>query len=247
MGAAVSRQDPRRAVGAVGVVLPVHDEEELLPGALEALEVAANALAPTISCRVAVVLDDCGDASSAIACSWRARYGGLVIGRMFRSVGLARHTGSLALLSLWPDKDPAQVWLATTDADSQVPRDWLTVQVDAYMSGTDLWAGRVRVAEQSATVRRWTKRYASEPGPIHGASLGFSAALYGQLGGFRNLRSGEDRDLHHRAASAGFRIKHDLRAAVTTSSRRKGRAPGGFASVLDTAAEEQFEASSQRS
>lgn len=241
----MSRKDLRRAIGAVGVVLPVHDEEELLPRALEALEVAVDALLPAIPCRVAIVLDDCGDASSAIACSWQPQYGALVIGRRFRSVGVARHAGAQALLSLWPDMDPAQVWLATTDADSQVPRDWLKVQVDAFSSGADLWAGRVRVAEESATVRRWTKRYASELGPIHGASLGFSAALYGQLGGFRNLRSGEDRDLHNRAAAAGFRIKHDLRAAVTTSSRRKGRAPGGFASVLDTVAQEQLEVSFQ--
>lgn len=239
----MSREDPGRGLGAVGVVLPVHDEEDLLPAALDALEVAVHALPPETPCSVAVVLDHCADASSAIARSWGVRSGGLVIGREFRRVGMARHAGSLALLSLWPDIDPARVWLATTDADSQVPRDWLTVQVDAFMSGADLWAGRVRLAEDSATVRRWTTRYASELGPIHGASLGFSAALYTQLGGFRSLPSGEDRDLHHRAAAAGFRIKHDRRAAVTTSSRRKGRAPGGFASVLDTVAKEQSKAS----
>jgi hypothetical protein len=230
-------------ISAVGVVLPVHDEEEMLPGALEALEVAVGELPPSISCRIAVVLDRCGDASAALACAWRARSGGLVMAREFRSVGLARHAGSLALLSLWPDEDPARIWLATTDADSQVPPDWLTVQLSEFASGADLWAGRVRVAEESATVRRWTKRYASEHGPVHGASLGFSAALYGQLGGFRNLRSGEDRDLHDRAAASGFRIKHDRRALVTTSSRRKGRAPAGFAGVLDTVAREQLRAS----
>jgi hypothetical protein len=224
-------------------VLPVHDEEDLLPDALDALEIAIDALSPSISCRVVVVLDRCVDASSVIARSWTARHDGLVVDREFRSVGLARHAGSVALLSPWTHVDRAPVWLATTDADSQVPRDWLTVQLDAYASGADLWAGRVRVAEESATVRRWTKRYASEHGPIHGASLGFSASLYEQLGGFRDLRSGEDRDLHARAAAAGYHIRHDRDATVTTSSRRKGRAPGGFASVLDTVAQEQFEAS----
>jgi hypothetical protein len=47
------------------------------------------------------------------------------------------------------------------------------------------------------------------------------------------MRTGEDRDLHHRAVTAGFRIAYDLQAVVTTSSRRKGRAPSGFADVLD--------------
>ena len=51
LGAAVSLRDARRAVAAVGVVLPVHDEERLLPGSLQALEVAVNALPPSISCR----------------------------------------------------------------------------------------------------------------------------------------------------------------------------------------------------
>jgi Glycosyl transferase family 2 len=238
----VSRQGPERVIDAVGVVLPVHDEEELLPGALQALEMAVNALSPSISCRVAVVLDHCVDASSAIAHCWGVRFGALVIRRECKSVGLARRAGGLALLARWPEKDSAQVWLATTDADSRVPQDWLTVQLEAHSSGADLWAGRVSLAEESATVRRWTERYAVERDPIHGASLGFSAALYTQLGGFRSLCSGEDRDFHDRGVAAGFRIAYDFRAAVTTSSRRMGRAPGGFASVLDTVEHEELEA-----
>jgi hypothetical protein len=225
----------------VGVVLPVHDEEELLPGALHALEVAVDTLSPSISCRTAIVLDHCRDASWAIARRWGARFGALVIRRECRSVGLARQAGSLALLEHWREMDPAQVWLATTDADSLVPQDWLKVQVEAHSSGADLWAGRVSVVEESATMRRWTERYMAELHPIHGANLGFSAALYDQLGGFRSLRSGEDRDLHHRAVAAGFCIAYGLRAAVTTSSRRIGRAPRGFARVLETIETEELE------
>ena len=112
--------------------------------------------------------------------------------------------------------------MATTDADSRVPPDWLTVQLEAYGSGSDLWAGRVRVAEESAAVERWKERYAAERQPIHGASMGFSALLYEHIAGFRPLRSGEDRDFHRRAVAAGFRVTYDLRATVTTSARRKG-------------------------
>lgn len=238
----MSQHALRRVVDAVGVVLPVHDEEELLPGALDALEIAVNSLSPSISCRVAIVLDQCDDGSSAIARRWGDRFGALVIQRGCRNVGLARRAGCLALLARWPGKDPAQVWLATTDADSRVPQDWLTVQLEAHMSGADLWAGRVRVAEDSATVLRWMERYAAERSPIHGASLGFSAALYTRLGGFRGLQSGEDRDMHQRTEAAGFRVVYDFRAVVTTSSRRNGRAPEGFAGVLNIVEQEGFEA-----
>ena len=236
----MSQRDARRVVAAVGVVLPVHDEEKLLPSSLRSLEVALNALPPSILCRVAVVLDHCGDASSAIAHTWGARFGALVLHQECGSVGMARRTGCRALLSLWPEEDAARIWIATTDADSRVPPDWLAVQLESYVSGADMWAGRVRVAEESATALRWTQRYSAERDPVHGASLGFSAALYTQLGGFGGMRTGEDRDLHHRAVTAGFRIAYDLRAAVTTSSRRKGRAPEGFANVLDEADQEKL-------
>ncbi len=232
-----------RAARAVGVVVPVHDEEDLLPVALESVEEALDALPSAVSRRVAVVLDDCRDDSSAVAHAWAGRVGALVVERECRSVGLARRTGSRKLLSAWPDVHPAMIWLATTDADSQVPRDWLTVQLEAHRSGSDLWAGRVRVAEQSAVVRQWSEAYAIERRPIHGANLGFSGSLYEHIGGFRGLRSGEDRDFHRRAVAAGFRATYDLRAAVTTSARRRGRAPGGFAGVLGDVEEEQLEAS----
>ncbi len=147
-------------------------------------------------------------------------------------------------LARWPEIDPARVWLATTDADSCVPPDWLTVQLQAHGFGADLWAGRIRVAEKGATVQRWLQGYSTERGPIHGASLGFTAAMYTDLGGFRGLRSGEDRDLQHRAMAAGFRISHDSKAVVTTSSRRRGRAPEGFADVLNIIEEQDLEATS---
>lgn len=238
----MSQVRPQRVISAVGIVLPVHDEDELLSGALQALELAVDALSTSILCRVVVVLDSCADASSAIASWWAVRLGALVIRRECRSVGLARQIGSQALLARWPEMDLARIWLATTDADSRVPPDWLTVQIAAHASGVDLWAGRVQVAEQGAAVQRWTEGYATEREPVHGASLGISAAMYTELGGFRSLPSGEDRDLYHRAVAAGFRIRHDPKAVVTTSSRREGRVPEGFAGVMRIVEHQELEA-----
>jgi hypothetical protein len=233
----------RRAAAVVGVVVPVHDEEDLLPAALEGVEEAVDALSPPTPCRVAVVLDDCRDGSIAVAQAWASRVGALVVERECRSVGTARRAGTEELLSLWPDVHPAEIWMATTDADSRVPPGWLTVQLEAYDSGSDLWAGRVGVAEESPVAQRWKETYAAEKHPIHGASMGFSAVVYEHIGGFRPLRSGEDRDFHRRAVAAGFRVTYDLRAAVRTSARRQGRAPGGFAGVLVGVEEGRLEAS----
>jgi Glycosyl transferase family 2 len=238
----MSRVEAMRATSFVGIVVPVHDEEERLPAALEGVERAVDALPPAISCRVAVVLDDCSDGSAAVAQAWAGRVAALVVAGEYRSVGAARRAGSQALLSSRPAAHPATIWLATTDADSRVPHDWLTVQLEAYRCGSDLWAGRVRVVEESPVARKWKETYAAERRPIHGASLGFSGSLYEHIGGFRPLRSGEDRDFHQRAVAAGFRVTYDLRAAVTTSARRRGRAPGGFASVLGDVEGEQLEA-----
>ena len=199
-----------------------------------------NALPPSISCRVAVVLDHCGDASAEIAHTWGARVGALVISRECGSVGDGspswRPCPSVALARRGPRED------LVGDNRCRFPCavDWLAVQLEAYLSGADMWAGRVRVAEESATALRWSQRYSAERNPVHGASLGFSATLYTQLGGFGGMRTGEDRDLHQRAVTAGFRIAYDLRAAVTTSSRRKGRAPAGFANVLDEGDQEEL-------
>ena len=230
-----------RVLHTVGIVVPVHNEEDLLPDALQALERAIDELSPSISCRVALVLDSCGDASSTIARCWAVRRNALVVRRECRSVGLARRFGFAALLARWPEVDLTRVWLATTDADSRVPQDWLTVQVNAYRSGIDLWAGRIKVSEESGTVLRWAECYAAELDPIHGASLGFCAAQYEELGGFGRLPSGEDRDLYERAVDAGLRIRHDSEAIVVTSSRRKGRAPAGFAGVLGGLDEEELD------
>jgi hypothetical protein len=238
----MSRLDGIRAAAVVGVVMPVHDEEELLPGALEGVEQAVGALPSATPCRVVVVLDGCRDGSSAVAHAWASRVGALVIVREYRSVGTARRAGIETLFSLWPDVQPPKIWMATTDADSRVPQDWLRVQLEAHCSGSDLWAGRVRVVEECPVALQWKEAYAAERRPIHGASLGFSGPLYERIGGFRCLRSGEDRDFHRRALAAGFRVTYDRRAAVTTSTRRTGRAPGGFASVLVGVEGEQLEA-----
>ena len=162
---------------------------------------------------------------------WAPGSNAVVLRRECMSVGLARRIRVLVLLARWPEVDLAKPgWRRRTRIHEC---RWIgSGSGGCILSGVDLWAGRIKVSEESGTDPRWTERYAVEQDPIHGASLGFSATLYSDVGGFHNLRCGEDRDLHGRAVARGFRIRYDPAAAVTTSARRTGRAPAGFAGVL---------------
>ena len=62
--------------------------------------------------------------------------------------------------------------------------------------------------------------------------MGLTAELYARVGGFRPLRTGEDRDLHARALAAGATLCHQPDVRVRTSARRDARAPKGFAHAL---------------
>jgi hypothetical protein len=234
-------------IRAVGIVLPVHNEEDLLGSALEALDHAVDAIPTPLVVRVAVVLDQCQDSSERIARQWACHRSALVLSGSYRNVGASRRAGCAALLSQWHHRfDPRSIWLATTDADSRVPVQWLRSQLSAHRSGIDFWAGRVRVGDWSVhsdwTQNTWTANYKAEGDPVHGASLGFGAHAYLRLGGFRELPSGEDRDLYCRAQAANLRILHDTQAMVDTSARRRARAPLGFAHALNTLADAELTA-----
>jgi glycosyltransferase involved in cell wall biosynthesis len=231
---------------AVGVVIPVHNEEELLGAALAALDSAISEVEQLgIECHTAIVLDDCSDGSAAIARHWAralARRGGAhqaVILRCFSTgVGIARRMGCSALLRRWAALNPDTIWLATTDADSRVPPNWLATQVAAHEAGADLWTGRVTVEDWSPYSERtavlWHEAYDNELVPIHGANLGCNARTYLDARGFSSLRTGEDRALHQAIVEAGGNAVEDLRTLVITSARRQARAPLGFAHALSS-------------
>ena len=230
---------------AVGVVVPVHNEQESLGSALAALTHAFEQLSRwNLSLRAAVVLDACSDVSEALSCEWQRtlaqRQSPLkvtVVSCAAKNVGSARALGCGVLLTEWSRIDPSRIWLATTDADSRVPKDWLATQVVQHESGVDHWSGRVSVADWSEhldeTRLRWQDEYERENQPIHGANLGFNAAAYLLAGGFEPLETGEDRALHRALIAHGACSYFDSANPVVTSGRRRARAPLGFAHALD--------------
>jgi len=132
-----------------------------------------------------------------------------------------------------------QLWLATTDADSRVPQDWLAVQLALAMTGAEVVAGTVSVddwSQQPVTVRaRFAATYGAPRAGhlhVHGANLGLSAAAYADAGGVPPLALAEDQALVDALRRRARRLMATDRIPVLTSARRESRTRGGFADHL---------------
>ncbi|MDT0183058.1 glycosyltransferase [Microbacterium sp. ARD31] len=222
----------RMPVRTVIVVVPAHDEELLLGRCLTALDRAVvRADARGVRCVVRVVLDDCSDGSALVA----ARHRAPVVSVAHAAVGYARAAGIADALEAV--EDARGVWIANTDADSAVPENWITAQLDAAAAGADVYLGTVRpdFAELPAVYERhWRATHVRgrPAGHVHGASLGIRAEVYDAVGGFGGLREHEDVDLVTRARAAGARVVASDVAEVLTSGRFVGRTPGGYAEFV---------------
>jgi glycosyltransferase involved in cell wall biosynthesis len=235
----VIRPAKTRAAGiqAVGIVVPAHDEETLLPACLAALQRAVDAAGVPV--HLLVVADTCTDQTVAVAraCGVRA----MMI--RARNVGAARSAGMGELLRLTAGVDPAAVWLATTDADTVVPRDWLKRQLKYAGQGWDVVLGTVAVADWDGhpphVPAAFHAQYDFGDGAhphVHGANLGIRASAYRAAGGFRPLRTAEDHALLAAATEAGCSVLPASDITVETSARRRARAPLGFSHLLRTLA-----------
>jgi glycosyltransferase involved in cell wall biosynthesis len=224
-------------IEAVGVVVPAHNEETLLPACLAALRLAAGVLGVPVF--VLVVADSCTDRTAAGARAWGAR----VVAIGAHNVGAARAAGMAELLRLTAGVDPSAVWLATTDADTVVPPGWLERQLRYADEGWDVVLGTVTVADWDGhpphVPAAFDALYEFGDGPhrhVHGANLGIRASAYLAAGGFRSLRTAEDHALLAAATEVGCSVLQASDITVETSARRRARAPLGFSHLLRTLA-----------
>lgn len=224
-----------QSISRVGVVIPAHNEEVLLPACIAALGVAAARAEVPVS--AVVVLDACMDGSlQAVRDGDPAPFDRLEhIACQVRSVGAARAAGSRYLIR---SHDPAGLWLATTDADSTVPPDWIVRQLAHARLGARAVIGTVHVADWSHHPTHVEPRYRTsydardDHRHVHGANISMAATAYLAAGGFPALATAEDVAIIERLCAASEPVVWAADLPVITSARLDSRAPAGFASYL---------------
>ena len=245
-------RDTRPAIRRATVCIPAKNEAARLPATLHALADAADlAQALGVTVEIVVALDGCTDNSRAVVRRMSADYPARLrcveipaisvphAGRARRAAmeaGLSSHARAQALL--------------TTDADTRVAKDWITETV-AALADTDLVAGWVDWdTESDVDELMEQEHYFSElhrlrrridpvpfdaPDPHHkmyGASLAIRATAYRRIGGLPELPSSEDVAMTRAVRLAGLRMRQDRAVRVLTSTRRSGRAVGGFSDAI---------------
>ncbi|WP_307852518.1 glycosyltransferase family A protein [Glaciihabitans sp. dw_435] len=226
------------AIRAIAVVIPARDEEELIGQCLRSVQVAVQylqtargTLAPPVT--IIVVADGCLDRTASVA---RAFPGVRVVELESANVGAARASGVDAALATRhvPEK---RLWIANTDADSVVPRHWLSHQLELADAGHDVMIGTVRPDFKDLTaaqIRAWraTHKPGAANGHVHGANLGVRASAYTRAGGYLSRAEHEDNDLVDRLRETAADLLATDRCEVVTSGRQVGRTPGGYAGYL---------------
>lgn len=226
------------------VVIPAHNEQEdigrSLTSIVTSLDLASSRLGETA---IVVVADRCTDRTSQIArdvlrdrsraCVWECNAG---------TVGRAREVGvEIARAALRTDHTH-RVWIASTDADTRVPQDWVMRQIGEADAGFEAVAGTVDIEDFSelptGARERFRATYTDQlpkhgpHGHVHAANMGIRLDAYDRAGGWGRLPRSEDRDLWTRLQARGTAVKATVDLTVMTSGRAFGRVPGGFAECL---------------
>ena len=219
---------------AMAVVVPAHNEQELIGACLDAIRIAVAAARELVDhVSVHVALDACSDATARTA---RAAGADLIVPAR-RGVGAARAAGVAAALATHKRVPLRRLWIAHTDADSIVPAHWLSHQVELAAGGADVVVGTVRpdfrdLSEEQTTAWWATHVPGTANGHVHGANLGTRASTLVAAGGFEPVLEHEDVLLVAEARARGARLVASDDAWVQTSGRLVGRTAGGYAGYL---------------
>ena len=228
----------------VVVVIPARNEAERIGACLRSVVTAAEqARRRTRRIGVVVVADGCTDRTVDIARSvlsaqplWSVTECDLGNVALVRALGVA--VGRTLLGSARTDR----TWIANTDADTTVPREWLLQQMSAATRGLRAIVGVVDVTSFDglpANARQhFAETYSSllpsegDHPHVHAANLGVRLDAYDDAGGWGCLPRSEDRDLWTRLQQTGASVASPTGLRVVTSGRSIGRVPGGFADCL---------------
>jgi Glycosyl transferase family 2 len=235
------------------VAIPVRDEVKRIGNCLAAL--SSQSVPPS---HVVVLLNNCSDGTAAVIkalpeTSYRLHILEWQLAGSAASAGIARGLAMHHAASLIGDGV-----ILTTDADGEVPADWIELNVDAIEKGADAVCGRavidpieaffipqhlhdddareVAYGEILDQIRSIVLPDPADPWPRHqedsGASLAVTASIFRRVGGVPHLPSGEDRALIESLRMIDARVRHDPRISVVVSGRIEGRARGGMAETM---------------
>lgn len=232
----------------VVVVVPARDEEATIGGTLRSICASldeARRRGLVEACAIEVVAHRCVDGTESRArAALRGRPGGRVTrDEESRSVGEVRDQAARRGLDLLA-ASPAQTWVLSTDADSQVSTGWVgDILTEAARTGVvgvvglaplDAWqGGRLGAAAYDRLIASKMRDDAiHQHDHVYGANLAVRADAYLDVGGFSHVAHGEDQSLVDSLAEHGHPLLRTRSIEVTTSGRMAGRAVGGLAEHL---------------
>jgi glycosyltransferase involved in cell wall biosynthesis len=240
-------------VNLSAVAIPVRDEAEWIGKCMTALShqsIAAD--------HVVLLLNNCTDSTAEIVKTFPAAPHRLHLiecnlEASSASAGVARGLAMKYAASLITDGA-----ILTTDADAEVPLNWIEANLRAIEEGADAVCGRavidpvealftpqhlhdddareVAYAQLLDEIASTILPDPADPWPRHtedsGASIAMTTSIFRQIGGVPDLSSGEDRALIARLRLIDARVRHDPQIRVVVSGRIEGRAPGGMAETI---------------
>jgi len=224
------------------VVIPARNEADAIADCLAAVAVASSAIPDSVTVSVTLVADRCTDSTVSRAVgSWSGQGSLRIIEANAGSAGRARDIGFMSA-DTEAAPDLRRTWVVTTDADSQVPSDWLESHLAYANSGFDGVAGTIDILDWEAlpdcAARSYRRMLAEartadgQHGDVFGANLGIRASALHAVGGFPDVGYGEDHAVWSALRRYGFRLVAPAALVVRTSGRFAGRAHGGLADLL---------------
>ncbi len=242
------------------VAIPVRNEAERIEGCLRALSgqigLEANGLGAVL------FLNNCTDETARIVASYLPKLNipARVAEREFAgaNAGWARREAMEAAAAWLEESGGGPGVILTSDADSQVPPDWVARNLAAIAAGADAVAGRIALDVQDAArlpaalhargrlegtyeallveLESLLDPLPHDPWPRHwttsGATLAVRLGTYRSIGGMPPLALGEDRAFVSSLLSSDALVRHDPTVSVATSGRLQGRAEGGAADTM---------------
>ncbi|PZN93111.1 MAG: glycosyl transferase [Alphaproteobacteria bacterium] len=240
----------------IAIAIPARNEAATIVACLHAIDTAAARITPGVA-TVIVLVNNSDDATAMLARSAAMRNCRVVVEEIELSPGHAGAARTAALDRAVAMLPPTGI-VMTTDADSEVAPDWMVANLAEIAAGADAVAGVVtfsaatlaalpsfgsaralewRLADLHARLGTLIDPVAHDPWPNHiwawGASLAATAAAYHAVGGMPSVPLAEDRAFAARIEAHDLRLRRSHAPVVYTSARRSGRAPGGFADLID--------------